>query len=239
MKTDQAATGIDGIKEKLVGYPLVARASDYGRSALRRMRVELDARRPPVATADREPDDRFDRLYQGEGDPWGYQASRYDLRKYDLAVATLPDRHYRSAYEPAAGTGEFTARLAPRCDHLLASDVSAGSVDRIRERLAGVDGVTVERHDLPADFPEGPFDLVVLAEFGYYLPRPELEETLDRATAALEPGGTLLAVHGRGSTPDIYAPGDIVHRRLFRRSGLRHQASYREWAFRIDLFERR
>jgi hypothetical protein len=99
--------------------------------------------------------------------------------------------------------------------------------------------VTVERHNLPDDFPAGPFDLVVLCEFGYYLPRKDLELVLDRAAASLGRGGSLLAVHGRGSTPDIYQPGDIVHRRIYRRPHIRHVAGYRERAFRIDLFERR
>jgi SAM-dependent methyltransferase len=188
---------------------------------------------------DREPEGRFSRLYEGEGDPWSYQASDYDLRKYDLTVAMLPARRYRSAYEPACGTGELTARLAPRCEQLLAADVSGEAVEGVRRRLAGVDGVSVERHNLPDDFPAGPFDLVVLSEFGYYLPRADLEAVLDRAAASLEPGGNLLAVHGRGSTPDIYQPGDVVHRRIYRRGGVRHVAGYRELAFRIDLFERR
>jgi chemotaxis methyl-accepting protein methylase len=117
--------------------------------------------------------------------------------------------------------------------------VSPDVVSQVRERLAGTEGVRIERHNLPDDFPPGPFDLVLLAEFGYYLPRADLERVLDRAAASLEPGGHLLAVHGRGSSADIYQPGDVVHRRIFRRPGIRHVAGYRERAFRIDLFERR
>ena len=229
-----------GLRSKLTSHPLVARASDLGQAAYRRVRVEFDAWRAPREVGDREPEDRFTRLYEGEGDPWSYQSSDYDLRKYDLTVAVLPRPPLPLApTSPPAGTGELTARLAPRCERLLASDVSDGSAEHVRRRLAGVEGVTVERHNLPEDFPAGPFDLVVLSEFGYYLPRKDLEQVLDRAAASLEPGGNLLAVHGRGSTPDIYQPGDVVHRRIYRRSGIRHLAGYRESAFRIDLFERR
>jgi SAM-dependent methyltransferase len=218
---------------------MLARAADLGSAAARRVRVELDAHRAPRAAGDRQPEDRFTRLYRDQEDPWSYGASDYEQRKYDLTIAALPRRRYRSAYEPACGTGELTARLAPRCDSLLASDVSPDVVSQVRERLAGLEGVRIERHNLPDDFPTGPFDLVLLAEFGYYLPRADLEQVLDRAAASVEPGGHLLAVHGRGSSADIYQPGDVVHRRIFRRPGMRHLAGYRERAFRIDLFERR
>ena len=91
---------------------------------------------------------------------------------------------------------------------------------------------------LPRDHPTGPFDLIVMGELGYYLEPAALNELLGRMAASLAPGGHLLAVHGRGATPDIYCPGDIVHRKLLLRTGLRHVAGYREEAFRVDLLQR-
>jgi hypothetical protein len=61
----------------------------------------------------------------------------------------------------------------------------------------------------------------------------------DHAVRTLEPGGVLLAAHGRSRTPEIFQTGDAVHNRLRRRGGLRRLASYRDAALRVDVWERR
>jgi SAM-dependent methyltransferase len=219
--------------------PLLSRAAEFGGGVRRRARAELGGLQPIKHPSAHDAPTRWETFYADGYDPYGYRTSGYEQRKFDLTVASLPQLRYRNAYEPGCSIGELTERLAPRCDRLLASDVSQQAVERNRRRLEHLPHVEIVRHELPADFPEGPFDLVLFSEMGYYLPRSTLAELIERMVTSLEPGGNLVAVHGRGVSPEIFQPGDLVHRRILLTRGLRHLGSYREPAFRIDLFARR
>lgn len=226
-------------RERLVTVPLLCRAAELGGSVWRRARAEVGGLQPVKHPSAHDAPTRWESFYADGYDPYGYLTSSYEQRKFDITVASLPRPRYRNAYEPGCSIGELTERLAPRCDRLLAADVSQQAVDRNRKRLENLPNVEIVRHELPADFPAGPFDLVLFSEMGYYLPRSTLGELIERMVASLEPGGNLVAVHGRGVSPEIFQPGDLVHRRILLTRGLRHLGSYREPAFRIDLFERR
>ena len=64
----------------------------------------------------------------------------------------------------------LTARLAERCDALLAVDAAQAAADAARASGSpAVRNVTVERRELPEDFPAGPFELIVCSEVLYYL----------------------------------------------------------------------
>ena len=121
--------------------------------------------------------DFFDATYGRHDDPWGYTDRWYEERKRALTLAALPDARYGRVLEVGCGIGVLTALLAERADHLLAVDVSAAAVERARAR---VPGVQVEVADVAEGVPDGPFDLVVLSEVGYYLDRPTLRRVLDR-----------------------------------------------------------
>ncbi|HET9689955.1 MAG TPA: glucosyl-3-phosphoglycerate synthase [Acidimicrobiales bacterium] len=148
---------------------------------------------------ERVPAEWFDQLYRADPDPWQFATSGYEARKFDLTAACLPRPRYRSAFEPGCAFGELTARLAPRCDALLAADAAPTVVARAARRFAGSGTVSVERRSVPEEWPAGHFDLVVLSEVAYYLTGPEHDELLERVVASLEPGGDLLAVHWTGA----------------------------------------
>ena len=42
----------------------------------------------------------FDAMYDAAPDPWGFQDRWYERRKYAISLAQLPERRYRSAFEP-------------------------------------------------------------------------------------------------------------------------------------------
>ncbi len=63
---------------------------------------------------------------------------------------------------------------------------------------------------VPDELPEGPFDLVVLAEVGYFVTPVDLLATLRRCEAALTVGGELLLCHWQHSTT-----GGDFHARRF------------------------
>ncbi len=40
----------------------------------------------------------FERMYRDSVDPWDFESSAYEQRKYAVTVASLPRPRYRSAY---------------------------------------------------------------------------------------------------------------------------------------------
>ena len=189
----------------------------------------------------RTPASSFEEKYRDLGDPWHFRTSRYEQRRYGIAMAILPALRYRRAFEPGCSVGELTARLAFRADALLAMDCSPTAVETARARCRGLDHVTFAVGELPGAWPVGAFDLVVLSEIGYYFDRADLRGIVSRSAAALLPGGTLLALHWRGHSEDHVLHGDEVHavaRAVAAKHALRGAGRYREEAFRADVWTR-
>ncbi len=182
--------------------------------------------------------EHFDQLHAADEDPWKVTTSWYERRKRAITMAALPRERYRNAFEPGCSIGALTELLAPRCDHLLALDAAPAAVDRCRARTGGVANVTVAQGRLPNDWPDTRFDLVVLSEVLYYLAADDVAATVDRAVAALEPGGHLVAVHWLQVADDFRTPGVEVHRTITGRPELTGLATYRDDDFRLDVLER-
>ena len=160
----------------------------------------------------------FDDLYAADADPWDFETSPYERRKYDATIAAL-EGPYETGLEIGCSIGVLTARLGEHCGSLLALDSAQAAVDGARERLAGMRNVTVERRELPEDFPDGPFELIVCSEVLYYLDDAAFSAMLTAIARELAPGGSLLAVHWRPETQTYPLAGDEVHERLTARFG--------------------
>lgn len=176
----------------------------------------------------------FDRLYAGADDPWGLDERFYESRKRDLVLASLPRPRFRRAFEPGCATGLLTARLAQRCDAVVAWDFADAAVHQARHRLAGTSGVSVERGRIPQAWPEGRFDLVVLSEVGYYC--PDLGTLARRIHESLDPDGVVLAVHWRHAAADHPYPAEAVHEALGR--NLHRLTHHVEDDFLLDVWSR-
>jgi hypothetical protein len=181
------------------------------------------------------PADYFARMYAGSDDPWGFRTRWYEQRKRDVTLAALTRPRYGRAFEPGCSIGVLTAGLAARCDDLLATDVDDSALSTARAALAGKDHVRVARLEVPGEWPDGLFDLVVVSELGYYLDPTALDLLLDRAVGSLSPRGTLLACHWRHPVADYPATGDEVHERLLARAELCSAVRHLEEDFRLDL----
>ncbi len=179
----------------------------------------------------------FERLYAADPDPWSFETSAYERRKYAITLASLPNEHYRSAYEPGCSVGVLTEQLSSRCDHLLAADIVPSTASRAAARLGGHPNVSVECHTLPEQWPDDRFDLIVLSELGYYFPLAEFEIILDRSLASLETDGTLVAVHWRGAT-DYPLTGDQVHQSIDARPGLERNVYHEERWFLLGCWKK-
>ena len=181
--------------------------------------------------------DYFEDLYAESSDPWGFETSDYERRKYERTLESLGARSFRRAFEAGSSIGIFTAMLAPRCDELLAVDTSEKAVEIARERLAEQRHVRFERRTLPEEMPDGPFDLIVASEILYYWPREVVLEALRRFEGILAPGGVLVAVHWRKETKTYPLQGDEVHELLVGHTRLNDVMTIQEPEYRLDVFE--
>ncbi len=179
--------------------------------------------------------DYFDAMYQAASDPWGFEDRWYEQRKYSISLAQLPQRRYRSAFEPGCSIGVLTQMLAGRCDRLLSCDLAAAAVDAAARRTRDLPQVRVEQRQIPAQWPTGRFDLIVFSEILYYLGDGDLDRVLNRAVRALQPGGTLLAVHWRHPVAGYPRTGDDVHQVLATRPGLARLVSHTEPDFLAEV----
>ena len=180
--------------------------------------------------------DYFENLYAQSTDPWGFETSEYERRKYERTLAVLGERRFHRVFEAGSSIGVFTAMRAGSCDELLAVDTSERAVEIARRRLAEHPHVRVERRTLPEEMPEGPFDLIVASEVLYYWPREVMLEALRRFEGILAPGGVLVAVHWRKETRTYPLQGDEVHELLVRHAHLANVKTIKEPEYRLDVF---
>lgn len=188
----------------------------------------------PAATAA-----RFDETHARRADPWGVTTRWYERRKRALTLASLPDETYGSVLEIGCSIGVVTAELAHRADAVLALDVSEVAVGHARARLADRPHVRVERADVTRGLPtDGPVDLVLLSEVGYYLDADQFERLLDEVERVLAPAGTVVACHWRHGAGDFRQSADDVHAALARRPGLSSLVHHVEADFVLDVRSR-
>jgi Nodulation protein S (NodS) len=180
----------------------------------------------------------FEEMYRGQADPWDFEKSLYEQRKYAVTVASLPRSRYRSAFEPGCSVGVLTEQLAPRCDRLLSSDIIPSALRRAEGRLRSWSNVCFEGRSIPDQWPPGPFDLVVLSEIAYYFDRTDLGAVMDRVIDSTVPRAHIVGVHWLGET-DYPLSGELTHRIIAEIPGLVTVVHHREEEFVLDVWERR
>ncbi len=149
----------------------------------------------------------FERMYAETDDPWAFASNEYEQQRYATILGFVPHGRFRRAFEPGCSIGELTARLAGRCGFVTAIDVAEAAVDRARDRCGDLGNVDVHRGSLLDDMPQGPFDLVVFSEIGYYFVVAQLIELAHEIATRIEPRGQLIAVHWTGQSADHVLPG--------------------------------
>ncbi len=156
----------------------------------------------------------FDALYRSDPDPWSVRSSAYEQRKLGIVLACLSQARYANAWDPSCGVGALAGGLAARADRVLATDASVEAVALTRAHCADMANVDVGRLALPAAPDRSGFDLVVLAEFWYYLDAGARAQTLamieDRVAAAAE----VVSLHWRAKPHDGWFSGEDAEREI-------------------------
>lgn len=180
-------------------------------------------------------------------DPWAY-GSPYEQLKYQRTLDLLASGPIDRALEVACSEGWFTAMLAPRVGHLVASDISETALQRARARCAGRGSIEYRRLDFFDEALPGDLDLLVCSEVLYDLKdKAALERIAAKLAAALRPGGHLLSAHAyllrddpsrTGFDWDAPFGGAVIAQTFATTPGLALVRSLRTELYRIDLLRK-
>jgi SAM-dependent methyltransferase len=144
------------------------------------------------------PAEYFEEKYKADIDPWHFRTSEYERDKYQATVAALGRDQYDVALEAGCSTGVLTRLLSPRCVTLLAIDASAKAIEAAKS--VSVPNVTFRVANLPAEFPVGKFDLIVLSEVLYYFDEPDLQRVARSCIESISHDSEIILCHWLGET---------------------------------------
>lgn len=187
-------------------------------------------------------EDYFNDVYRNSDDPWNFETSDYEYRKYESTIKALTEDLYNNVFEIGCSIGVLSEMLAAKCEKLLAVDVAEAPLVKAKQRLQKYPHVLVQKMAVPKEFPADQFDLIVLSEVGYYLAWPDFELLQQQILIHLKPNAQLLMVHWTPFVPDYPLTGDEVHDAFMKLSGatqpLKHLLNQRKETYRLDLFEK-
>jgi 2-polyprenyl-3-methyl-5-hydroxy-6-metoxy-1,4-benzoquinol methylase len=144
----------------------------------------------------------FQRLYDASTDPWQIRSSEYERAKYRTTIASLGGKRFRSGFEVGCSIGELTCMLADYCDALLAVDIVEAPLRAACNVCAEQPWVRFAQMEVPRQWPDDMFDLIVLSEVLYFLSPEDIIRVADHVADALVPQGTVLLVNWCGRTDD-------------------------------------
>ncbi|MFF1573174.1 PIG-L family deacetylase [Leifsonia sp. NPDC058292] len=189
--------------------------------------------RPEGSALDRH----FERLHSDGADPWDVRTRWYERRKRAITLASLPREHPGRVLEVGCSVGETTALLAERAESVVAVDVSAAAVETATQRVSAHPNAVVRRMRVPAAWPDGRFDLILISEVAYYLAADEWRAVIDRCRSSLTEGGAVVLCHWRGAADDFAQSGENAHEVFRTESGLSATVTHRESDFLLEVFE--
>ncbi len=183
----------------------------------------------------------FDERYAANPDPWRFETSDYERAKYDTTLAALPRARYASGLEIGCSIGVLTRKLSERCRALTALDVAEAALEHARERCRGLNHVAFARGQVPGDWPDGTFDLILLSEVVYYLDAEDVGRLVRRVRDTLRPGGDVVLVHWTGETNYPLTGDEAAELFIAEADGVLFNADAvgsRTDAYRLDVLRR-
>jgi SAM-dependent methyltransferase len=176
----------------------------------------------------------FEALYAQNPDPWGFESSPYEAAKYAATLAALGRPNFGAALEVGCSIGVLTEKLAARCGHLLAVDISPTALAKARARCAGLAHVSFLERAIPQGWPAGRFDLILFSEILYFLSAAAIRTTAALAASSLAPGGEIVLVNFTGVI-DEPVSGDMAADIFAGAAAQRVWVQRRADKFRIDV----
>ena len=160
--------------------------------------------------------------FEPREDPWDYATISFQSdrirREVEMLDAVGGTVGFRKVLEVGCAEGMFTRMLAPRCESLLAVDISSVALARARHRLEKYAHVQFAQWDLRVDAVPGSYDLIVIIHAMEYIRNPlYVRRARTRLVNSLNPGGYLLI--GSMKVADIYE--DAWWGKFLLRSGKR------------------
>jgi SAM-dependent methyltransferase len=203
-----------------------------------RLAEVLPSRLAPSLTKQAQVDQFFD---EG-GDPFGFDANPKEQVKFQRTLEVCGEGDLGRVLEIGCAVGSFTELIAPRATDVLAIDVSEAAIKQAEDRMRGYPHVHLEARTLPADFPDGPFDLIVASDVLYYLTVDDLQTCLSLIEERLAPGGALVAVHYIPRVGTLLN-GDELHDYLAEHTTMTHTLDERVELgqgrpYRLDRYEK-
>ena len=181
----------------------------------------------------------FERLYHANPDPWNFLDSAYEQQKYEATLSALGTRRFQRALEVGCSIGVLTERLAGCCEQVTGLDFAPSAVAAARARCAPYPGIRIEQMQVPRQWPEGQFDLILFSEVLYFLNESDLTEICAHATRSILPGGRVLLVNYTGVTDDP-GSGDAAASFFIKETApiLQPILQKRDLHYRLDLLAR-
>ena len=171
--------------------------------------------------------------FAGDDDPWGTFSNRDEAVKRGAILHALGTGPIGRVLELASGNGSNSAAIAPRALRLDATEGTAEGTRLTAAAIARYPRAQASALALPAAFPRGVYDAVVVAELLYYLSERDMARVAVDVAAALRGGGRLVLAHHRIDFYDFAQHADGIHARFLRQTGrhwhVRRVRARRRW----------
>jgi cyclopropane fatty-acyl-phospholipid synthase-like methyltransferase len=166
--------------------------------------------------------------------------SDYEQKRYDTILQALPLARYRHGFEPGCSIGMLTTKLAQRCDQILALDFAPTAISEAKRRNSTLANVEFRCGSLPEALidSDGPFDLIVFAEIGYYFAPIALQALAAKLATRLVDGGDFLVEHWTGKSADHVLDGNQTHQLIDTALGWPQQQHVHENEFLLSCWRK-
>lgn len=182
----------------------------------------------------------FKGVYASNEDPWNFETSDYEAKKYAATIEALPKKQYENVLEIGCSIGVLTQLIAEKSMHLLATDVSQKALDIAIKRCEKLNNVSFKKMSFAEELPDEQYDLIMISEVAYYLSPSDWKSSIGTLFEKLLPKGHIVLVHWLPEVHDYPQTGDEVHEsfKKLMHSKMINVFSDRAESYRIDVWER-
>lgn len=180
----------------------------------------------------------FKGVYDANEDPWNFETSEYEAKKYAATISALPKEHYDNVLEIGCSIGVLTQLLAQKSTHLLATDISEKALDLASKRCENLENVSFRKLNFQNELPDDQYDLIMVSEVAYYLSSNDWESAMKNLYNILKPNGNIVLVHWLPEVHDYPQTGDEVHNSFEKlmKDKMTNVFSDRAESYRIDVW---